>query len=240
MHWYNMNGNHRPARRIPVRRGSGRARTVFPAQELHPESTVLESRVEAESDGRSQEAAGRPGNNGNRREAPWPEGTAPTTDSTANGTASGPDGPARDEIKRISPAEANWQEIALRSRAEMENFRQRQVRRADEAIAAERERLLRQFLPVADNLRRALNHADQDDTSLREGVELVYRQLMRSLETEGVSHLEAVGQPFDPELHEAVAVTPANVASGQVVEEIEAGYKLNEKLLRPARVVVAE
>jgi molecular chaperone GrpE len=135
--------------------------------------------------------------------------------------------------------QTNWQEMAQRLQAEMDNFRKRQTRRADEAIVAERERLFSLFLPVVDNLTRALNHDVQVDETLRQGVELTHRELLRLLEAEGVTRLETVGQPFDPEWHEAVSVIPVDVEPDTVVEEIEAGYKLDDKLLRPAKVVVA-
>jgi molecular chaperone GrpE len=121
----------------------------------------------------------------------------------------------------------------------MDNFRKRQTRRADEAILTERERLLSLFLPAVDNLSRALNHDGQTDETLRQGVALTHRELLRLLESEGVTPLETVGQPFDPEWHEAVSVVPAEGEPDTIVAEIEAGYKLADKLLRPAKVVVA-
>ncbi len=136
--------------------------------------------------------------------------------------------------------ELDWQSLALRLQADMDNYRKRQARRADDAIAVERERLLRLMLPVADNLTRALNQDGQGDEVLRQGVELTYRELMRLLEAEGVTRIEAVGQTFTPELHDAVATVMSEAkAADTVVEEVESGYKLGEKLLRPARVVVA-
>lgn len=150
--------------------------------------------------------------------------------------------------------ESNWQEKAQRLQAEMDNFRKRQERRADEAISSERERLLTLFLPAVDNLARALAHEDdvhqdgthQDDAhqdegieSVRLGVELTHRELMRVLAAEGVTPLETIGQPFDPMWHEALATLPAEVEPGTVVEQVEAGYRLDDKLLRPAKVVVA-
>jgi molecular chaperone GrpE len=144
-----------------------------------------------------------------------------------------------DEIVSPTAGEPDWQVLALRLQADMSNFRQRQTRRADEAIDTERERLLRLILPVADNLARALSHDGQEDESLRRGVELTFRELMRMLRAEGVTRIEALGQPFTPELHEAVATVATNAEVGTIVEEVEAGYKLGNKLLRPARVVVA-
>jgi molecular chaperone GrpE len=121
----------------------------------------------------------------------------------------------------------------------MDNFQRRQVRRANEAIAAERERLLRQLLPVADNLTRALTAPNQDELTFKQGVELVYRQLMHLLKEEGVRPIPVDGQTFNPEIHEAVATAKTQAEAGIIVEEVERGYKLGDKLLRPARVVVS-
>ncbi len=150
-----------------------------------------------------------------------------------------PSSPRADEIVSSDAGEADWQSLALRLQADMDNFRKRQARRADEGIAVERERLLRYILPVADNLARALSHDGQGDEALRKGVELTYRELMRFLETEGVARIDTVGGPFTPELHEAVAAVAGNLEPGTVVEELEVGYTLGARLLRPARVVVA-
>ena len=147
---------------------------------------------------------------------------------------------ARDEIKTPASDEVDWKTAARQLHADMDNFRRRQTRRADVAIVAEQERLLRHFLPLADGLERALHHSTQDDTSLQEGVEALRRQLMNLLKAESVTSIEALAQPFDPELHEAIATVPADAEAGTIVDQIESGYKLKDKLLRPAKVVVAE
>jgi molecular chaperone GrpE len=153
--------------------------------------------------------------------------------------------PVREETVEDKPAapvmqETDWQAAAQRLQADMDNFRKRQTRRADEAIAAERERLLRLVLPLADNLDRALRYnGQQDNDTLRQGVELTQRELMRLLAAEGVTRIEAVGQPFTPTLHEALTTIPAQTEPNTVIEEVEAGYMLGDKLLRPAKVVVA-
>jgi molecular chaperone GrpE len=144
------------------------------------------------------------------------------------------------EVTPPVQVETEWQEKALRLQAEMDNFRKRQTRRAEEAIAAERERLLTLFLPAIDNLERALNQPVAVDDSFRQGVELTRRELMRRLEQEGVTRLETAGQPLDPQWHEAVATVPAEAESGTIVKELEAGYMLGDKLLRPAKVIVAK
>ncbi len=157
-----------------------------------------------------------------------------------------PVAPAQDEPEQppvespTRPADGvDWKSKALELQAEMDNFRKRQQRRAEEAIAQEKERLLTRFLSVADNLGRALAHADEPTAGLYQGVELTHRELMRILEVEGVSRLESVGQPFDPTLHEALATMPAEAEPETILEEVEAGYRLGDKLLRPAKVVVA-
>ena len=135
---------------------------------------------------------------------------------------------------------SNWQATATRLQADMENFRKRQMRRAEEAITAERERLLTLILPVADNLMRALAQERQEDEALRQGVALTYHELMRRLEAEGITRLETVGHAFDPNFHEAISTRPdEEIEPNTVIEEVEAGYLLGDKLLRPAKVVVA-
>jgi molecular chaperone GrpE len=122
----------------------------------------------------------------------------------------------------------------------IDTLSKRQVRRAGDAVAVERGRLLSLMLPIADILTRALDQGGHVDETLRQGVELTQRELMRLLEAEGVTRLETVGYAFTPELHEAVAtVMTKSVAAGTVVEEVESGYKLGDRLLRPARVVVS-
>ncbi len=140
-----------------------------------------------------------------------------------------------------APEEVDWRDLALRLQAEMENFRKRQQRLAQEQIAADRERLLRGVLPVADNLERALAHAGAQD-GLRQGVELTRNVLMQWLRQQGVEVLDPVGKPFDPAWHEAVGTVPSahyGVEPQTVVAVSEAGYRLNDRVLRPAKVIVA-
>jgi molecular chaperone GrpE len=135
-----------------------------------------------------------------------------------------------------------WRDRALRLQAEIENFRKRQQRLAEERILADRERLLRAFLRVADDLERVLNADGADAGDLRQGVDLTYRSLMQLLDQEGAEPIEAVGQPFDPAWHEAVGTVPhvrAGAEPDTVVKVVEAGYRLGDRLLRPARVIVA-
>jgi len=135
-----------------------------------------------------------------------------------------------------------WRDRALRLQAEIENFRKRQQRLAEERILADRERLLRAFLDVADNLERALDADTASVGSLRQGVDLTHQTLMRLLNHEGVEPILALGQPFDPAWHEAVStVSHAQAGAGPntIVEVEQNGYRLGDRLLRPARVIVA-
>ena len=135
-----------------------------------------------------------------------------------------------------------WRNRALRLQAEMENYRKRQRRWAEAQIAAERERLLRAFTHLADNLKRALESKYSDVQALQAGVELTHHAFMQFLEREGVTPVSPAGRRFDPELHEAVGTVPhqdADVKAETVVEVLEPGYILGERLLRPARVIVA-
>jgi len=135
-----------------------------------------------------------------------------------------------------------WRDRALRLQAEMDNFRKRQQRLADERVTSDRERLLRAFLGVADDLDRALRADGTDVESLRHGVDMTHQSLVRVLNQEGAEPIEAVHQTFDPQWHEAVATVPhreAGVEPDTVVEVVQVGYRLGDRLLRPARVLVA-
>ncbi len=141
---------------------------------------------------------------------------------------------------RYAP-EIDWRDRALRLQAEMDNYRKRQQRLAQDQIQDERERLLAAFLDTVDNLERALR-SDGDARGLRQGVQLVRREALQFLDKEGVEQVEALGRPFDPAWHEAVATVPhtqANAARETVVQVLQPGYRLGDELLRPARVVVA-
>jgi molecular chaperone GrpE len=135
-----------------------------------------------------------------------------------------------------------WRDRALRLQAELENYRKRQRRLAEEQIATDRERLLRAFLGIADDLARALNAYEAEVTSLRQGVAMTYRNLKRLLDREGVQAIDAQGAPFDPAWHEAVSTVShrdAGVAPQTVVDVVQEGYRIGDRVLRPSRVVVA-
>jgi len=141
-----------------------------------------------------------------------------------------------------SDGDLDWRDTALRLRAEMDNFRKRQMRLAEEQISAERKRLLKSFLTVPDNLERVVAHLRPDDPHHR-SIKVVYDEFLKVLRLEGVEAIAAVGAPFDPLLHDAIAMVPA--VDGQreemlVIDEEQRGYRIGEQVLRPARVIVAK
>ena len=131
----------------------------------------------------------------------------------------------------------------LRQVAETENFRKRASREKDEAIRFANEALVKDLLPVVDNLERAVAHSKDGGNGkpLVEGVEMVLRGFFDTLAKHGVVPIEAVGRPFDPERHEAMAqIESGTYEPNTVVEEYHKGYLLRDRLLRPALVSVAK
>jgi molecular chaperone GrpE len=130
----------------------------------------------------------------------------------------------------------------LRTAADYENFKRRTKKELDESLGRGREQVMKEILPVMDNLERALKHATADDP-LAAGVRMVEKQLLGALERFGVVRFSALGQPFDPSLHDAIQqVESTELAPGTVAQEFASGYKYqaNGRLVRPAMVAVAK
>jgi molecular chaperone GrpE len=127
--------------------------------------------------------------------------------------------------------------------AEFENYRKRVARDQESLVARAHERLVKELLPVLDGLERAMDaavrHSEGDSHKLEEGVRLVQRELAGALRREGLAEIDTDGQ-FDPHVHEALLSQPSSdQAEGTVIEVIQKGYKLGDRVVRPARVVVA-
>ena len=123
--------------------------------------------------------------------------------------------------------------------AEFENYRKRVLRDQESLVARAHERLVKELLPVLDDLERALAAAEEhEEAKLEEGVRLVHRELDDALAREGLAEIETDGQ-FDPHVHEALLSQPSSEDEGTVIEVVQKGYKLGDRVLRPARVVVA-
>jgi molecular chaperone GrpE len=132
---------------------------------------------------------------------------------------------AVDQLKRVA--------------ADFDNFRKRAAREREEIVALANERLVKELLPVLDDLERALvAAAEHEEARLEEGVQLVYRALAQLLERQGLKEIDAGGK-FDPHVHEALLSQPSEREEGDVIDVVQKGYKLGERVLRPARVVVA-
>jgi molecular chaperone GrpE len=123
--------------------------------------------------------------------------------------------------------------------AEFENYRKRVLRDQESLVARAHERLVKELLPVLDDLERALAAAEEhEEAKLEEGVRLVHRELKAALDREGLAEIETDGV-FDPHVHEALLSQPSEAEEGSVLEVLQKGYKLGDRVLRPARVVVA-
>ncbi len=131
----------------------------------------------------------------------------------------------------------------LRAQADFDNFRRRTIKEKEELMQYASLKLVSQLLPVLDNFQRALQTSTEavEGGAFAKGVDMIYRQLFQVLEAEGLKQMDVVGQPFDPEWHQAVMqVESDEYAEGIVVEAIQPGYVLKDKVIRPAMVKVSQ
>jgi len=184
---------------------------------------------------------------------PLPQPPAETVDSESDDrpahevetTASTPKDPLRDLEERLKDKEKESQENldrVLRVSAEFENYKKRMAREIDDVRKYANQSLLREMLSVVDHIELALQAASENGpgASLREGLSLTLKELMRILEKFKVKPVEAIGQPFNPEFHEAILREEcAEADSNTVLREMQKGYMINDRLLRPSLVVVA-
>jgi molecular chaperone GrpE len=161
----------------------------------------------------------------------------PVTSRDEAGEPSGEEDPANEE-ERIVEEPEDYLAMAQRIQADFENYRKRAAREA--AAAGERAKggLVRELLPVVDNLERALASAEEGEQHLAQGVRLVHSELIAVLERNGVQQFDPSGEKFDPAEHEALSVREEGEA-GLVLDVVEKGYRTNGTVLRPARVVVS-
>lgn len=148
----------------------------------------------------------------------------------------------QDELEEWKRKAEENQNQFLRAKADLENFRRRAQREKEESRKYRSASLAESLLPAFDNFERALAASrDTGDTeSLIKGVEMVFKQMQQALEQEGIEPIEAVGKPFDPHFHEAVAQEESDeYESGIVMEEMQKGYKLKDRVIRPSMVKVS-
>jgi molecular chaperone GrpE len=165
---------------------------------------------------------------------------APPGDYQTEGDATEVEGDL-DELVEIAAQRDEYLALAQRTQADFENYRKRVARESAAALQRGVAKLCKELLPALDNLDRALDAAAQDDPLL-DGVRLVRAELSAGLGRVGIESFGAVGDTFDPALHEAVATAPQppeGADSGSVVEVYQPGYRLGASVIRPARVLVA-
>jgi molecular chaperone GrpE len=178
-----------------------------------------------------------------RQEGTVPEqGTVPDEETLAEEPRVPEKGTVPDLEQRLEAVTAERDEYVdhlKRVAAEFENYRKRTARDQADFAARANERLVKELLPVLDDLGRALEAAEQhEEAKLEEGVRLVHRQLAELLRKEGLAEIETDGR-FDPHVHEALLTQPSEAPEGSVIDVVQKGYRLGERVLRPARVVVA-
>lgn len=169
-----------------------------------------------------------------------PEEEVNTEDTTAKKESSTPE----DKIQEAEEKAKEWHDKYLRLSAEFDNYRKRTLKEKYDLLRTGNESLLNDILPVVDNFERGLDTIDksEDLTALKEGIHLIYNMFTDFLKQKGIKEIEAKGQAFDIDFHEALTKIPAPTKKlkGKVVDVIEKGYMLNDKVIRYAKVVVGE
>jgi molecular chaperone GrpE len=177
-------------------------------------------------------------------------GTVPddsTTETAAEGRTDDPEAKEaeapRDPLEDARSEAQRLRDQLLRLAADFDNYKKRVRRETEDSERRAREDLLKELLPVFDNLERAAMHAEQasDVKSLADGISMVLRMFIDTLGRIGIERIQAVGQPFDPALHEAVQqLETTEHPPGSVAAEVQAGYRFGDRLVRPSMVVVAK
>ncbi len=163
-------------------------------------------------------------------------------DAEATG-AGGGEGDAEGGLERLQGDLERFRDLALRSQADFENFRKRSSREREEAVRYANAGFLERLIPIMDSFELGLDAArsGNEGSPIISGMQMVMRQLNDLLADNGVQTLDATGQKFDPNLHEAIAEEPsADVPEGVVIRQMRKGYKLKDRLLRAANVVVSK
>jgi molecular chaperone GrpE len=158
-----------------------------------------------------------------------------------DGAATGPDG-SGETLDSVRKQRDEYYDLLLRKTAEFENYRKRIERERRDLSEYAGADILKAVLPLVDDLERALHAAATTDSvaAIRTGVELIHKQLLDLLKKKGVTPIESVGQDFDPHIHQAVTQEVSeDHREGEVMQELARGYKLGDRLLRPAMVKVA-
>ena len=146
-----------------------------------------------------------------------------------------------DPLEQVTKERDEYLDALQRLKAEFDNYRKRTAREQLDLSTRAAQRLVSELLPVLDDLERALSAAEEhEEAKLEDGVRLVHRSLVDALQKEGLAEIETDGA-FDPNVHEALLAQPSEEKeSGQVLDVLQKGYRIGDKVLRPARVIVVE
>ena len=188
-----------------------------------------------------------------KNEEPVAENAAQTEETPAEGTAQAEEAPAQELTveEQLANMLAEAQQMVneekdryLRLAAEFDNYRKRTLKEKAELIKNGGEKTLTAILPVLDDFERALKNmeATEETRAMKEGVELIFNKFNKVLEQEGLQKIETEGQAFDVDFHEAIALIPApsEDMKGKILDCVQTGYKLNDKVIRHAKVAVAQ
>ena len=151
--------------------------------------------------------------------------------------------PTDEQVKRLQSEVERYKDLALRAAADLDNYRKRMARERDDAVKYANTSFLEKLIPILDNFELGLQAAKSGtgSSSILDGMAMVQRQLQDFLTSSGVEAFDAEGKPFDPNLHEAIAQEEnAEVPEGHVIRQLRKGYRLRDRLIRPANVVVSK
>ncbi|WP_127592124.1 nucleotide exchange factor GrpE [Paenibacillus lautus] len=193
------------------------------------QDTVTEETIEE-----SLENTPNSGESGSAEEAVNPEQEIPVTDSADEAGSA--------ELEKLQAEVLEHQQRTLRVQADFDNFRRRTQKEKEDLGKYASSKLITELLPVIDNFERALQASEENPEfeSFSKGVSMIFRQLESVLATEGLTAMKSVGEPFNPEYHQAIMqVESDEYEEGIVVEEVQKGYMLKDKVLRPAMVKVS-
>ena len=171
-----------------------------------------------------------------------------TSDTSENSDTSSSSGTSDSSEPELSPLEKAEKEIEqlkdqyLRARAEFENYRKRTIKEKAELILNGGEKTITAILPVLDDFERALADTTEDPEAIKQGMELIFHKFVKTLEGLGVKKIETEDKPFDVDYHEAIAMVPGmgDDKKGMVIDCVQTGYMLNDKVIRHAKVAVGQ
>ncbi|MBQ6691470.1 MAG: nucleotide exchange factor GrpE [Rikenellaceae bacterium] len=198
-------------------------------EEVKPEEGFAEGDVEPNCEGQSC--------------ANMADDDTPAVDEMADQTDAEPVDEAAEALAKAEAEAAEWHDKYLRLQAEFDNYRKRTLKEKMSLVESGGENVIKALLPVVDDVDRALAAMEKSDDveALRGGVRLISQKFNEVMRQQGVSEIEAVGKEFDVDVHEAVARFPIDGKnSGEIIDVVQKGYKLGDKVIRYAKVVVAE